>query len=95
MVPIVLKLAIWSLFGATATILASATANGLAVESRPAPFTPISSANPHSNSAKPSTTIDRYLSNSTGAGGFSTSVAAPVAAAGASSLAWISDLTVR
>ena len=75
MAQIVLKLAIWSLFGAIATILASATANGLAVESRPAPFTPIPSATPHSDSAKPSTTTDRYLSTSAGADGFSTSVA--------------------
>ena len=74
MVPIVLKLAIWSLFGAVATILASATANGLAVESRPAPFTPIPSATPHSDSAKASATTDRYLSTSAGAHGFSTSV---------------------
>ena len=76
MVPIVLKLAIWPLFGAIATILASATANGgLAVESRPAPFAPIPSATPHSDSAKPSATTDRYLSTSAGADGFSTSVA--------------------
>ena len=75
MVPIVLKLAIWSLFGAIATILANATANGLAVESRPASFTPIPSAAPLSNSATPSTTADRYLSTSTRADAFSTSVA--------------------
>ena len=75
MAPIVLKLAVWSLLGAIATILASATANGLAVESRPAPFTPIPSATPHSDSAKPSTTTNRHLSTSTGADGFSTSVA--------------------